>query len=393
LSGHDGVGGRNQDGDSGQEHFVTSVVVDVIKELLFRNRDRRANPVLDGPMRPNSKLDERPVVCADIQEPDDIAIAKDGSVYVSTGRRLVRFADKTFRERTVIAEFEGLATGVASRPEGGVVVCVAGHGVAFVDGPSSGKLLRIEGRDGLKCPTAVVVDPAGAIYVCDGSADNAPDRWAHDLMEKRSSGRLLRIDPVSGSVETIASGLAYPNGVCLAKDGQSLLVSEAWSHSLLRAPLAAPGAKPPSLQAVMQNLPGYPARIIPLTSGYCLTMFALRTQLVDFVLGEDSYRTKMMARIDPAYWIAPALRSEGHYLEPVQGGGLRKHGSLKAWAPPRSYGLVIFLDDEFEPDFSLHSRVGGACHGVTGVAERDGDVFVTSKGSDKIVSVSGGSLQ
>jgi hypothetical protein len=138
---------------------------------------------------------------------------------------------------------------------------------------------------------------------------------------------------------------------------------------------------------VAGNLPGYPARIRPFGPGYCLAMFALRTQLVDFVLTEDSYRRKMMETIDPAYWISPALRSEFHYLEPVQGGGLRKHGSLKAWAPPRSYGLVIFLDEDFEPQSSLHSRVGGSCHGITGVAEHDGDVYVTSKGSSKIVKL------
>ena len=116
-------------------------------------------------------------------------------------------------------------------------------------------------------------------------------------------------------------------------------------------------------------------------------------QLVDFVLTEDSYRRKMIERIDQAFWIAPALRSEGHYLEPVQGGGLRKHGSLKAWAPPRSYGLVIFLDDDFEPESSLHSRVGGNCHGVTGVASDGRSVFVTSKGSGKIVQASAGLTQ
>ena len=93
-------------------------------------------------------------------------------------------------------------------------------------------------------------------------------------------------------------------------------------------------------------------------------------------------------RPDPAFWIAPALRSDGHYLEPVQGGGLRKHGSVKAWAPPRSYGLVIFLDDEFEPESSLHSRVGGRNHGIVAVAQRDDDLFVLSKGAGRILRLS-----
>ncbi len=371
---------------------MSSVVVDIIRELLFRNRDRKANPVLDGPMRPNSALDECRVASSAVREPDDIAFAVDGSAYVTSGNKLIRFADGAFDRPVTAAEFDGMATGIAAHPAGGVVVGVTGTGIAFVDGPESGRMLEVRGQGGLKCPTALVCGPSGSIFACDGSLDNGPDRWQHDLMEKRSSGRVLCVDPKTGDVEVLASGLAWPSGICLARDGLSLVVSEAWAHSLQRLPLAV-GGKVVRPEPVMQNLPGYPGRIIPLGSGYCLTMFALRTQLVDFVLTEDSYRRKMIERIDPAFWVVPALRSEGHYLEPVQGGGLRKHGSLKAWAPPRSYGLVIFLDDEFEPDSSLHSRVGGACHGITGVAARDGAVFVTSKGNSKIVQVTAGALQ
>lgn len=369
-----------------------SVVVDIIRELLFRNRDRKANPVMDGPMRPNSALDECRVASSAVREPDDIAYAGDGSAYVTSGSRVIRFAGGTFAKPVTAAEFDGLATGIAAHPDGGVVVGVAGKGIAFIDGPESGRMLGIHGQGGLRCPTALVVGPQGSIYVCDGSLDNAPDRWQHDLMEKRSSGRVLRIDPKTGEIEVLASGLAWPSGICLARDGRFLVVSEAWTHSLLRLPLA-PVTMATTPEAFVQNLPGYPGRIIPFGAGYCLTMFGLRTQLVDFVLTEDSYRRKMIDRIDPAFWIVPALRSEGHYLEPVQGGGLRKHGSLKAWAPPRSYGLVIFLDDEFEPNSSLHSRVGGACHGITGVAVHDDTVVVTAKGSSKIVHVTGGALQ
>jgi hypothetical protein len=371
---------------------MSNVVVDILKELLFRNRDRRANPVLDGPMRPNSALEECPVLSTAIAEPDDIAVAADGSLYVTAGRSIYRFDDADFANPIVVAQFDGLATGIAAHPAGGVAVGVAEHGVALIGGADEGRMLRIEGQGGLKCPTALTVGPTGDIYVCDGSRDNAPDRWAYDLMQKNRSGRVLRIDPTSGQVDVIADGLGYPNGICLALDGKSLIVSEAWTHDLLRLPLDAAGALRRPV-AVQQNLPGYPARIVPYGAGYCLTMFALRTQLVDFVLTEDSYRRKMIERIEPAFWIAPALRSEGHYLEPVQGGGLKKHGSLKAWAPPRSYGLVIFLDDELEPESSLHSRVGGTCHGITGVATDGQQVFVTSKGNGKIMQVTARPVQ
>ncbi|MGO4838440.1 hypothetical protein AB4144_39955, partial [Rhizobiaceae sp. 2RAB30] len=111
---------------------MSSVVVDILKELLFRNRDRRANPVLDGPMRPNSALEECPVLSDAIAEPDDVAVATDGSVYVTAGRGVYRFDDADFSNPTIVAEFDGLATGVAAHPAGGVAVCVAGQGIALI---------------------------------------------------------------------------------------------------------------------------------------------------------------------------------------------------------------------------------------------------------------------
>ena len=72
----------------------------------------------------------------------------------------------------------------------------------------------------------------------------------------------------------------------------------------------------------------------------------------------------MMEEIDPRYWIAPALRSGNTFLEPMQGGSLKTMGVLKPWAPPRSYGLVIRLDDAGPVRYSLHSRVDGKHHGI-----------------------------
>lgn len=366
---------------------MSSIVLDIARELLFRNRDRRANPVLDGPLRPNSRLEDCPVASAALPAPDAIALAVDGSVYVTSGAAVYRFADTTFSRPEQRATFDGPASALTANPAGGVVVGVAGRGLAFVDGPDSGRLVKLEGSSGLACPTAILMLGMDEIYVCDGSRDNGPDRWAFDLMEKRRSGRLLRLDGSRNEAETLASGLAFPNGICLAQDGEALIVSEAWGHNLLRLARGGPLSAP---EVVVQNLPGYPARIERWGNGYVLAMFALRTQLVDFVLTEDAYRRKMIDRIDPAFWIVPALRSEGHYLEPVQGGGLRKHGSVKAWAPPRSYGLVIVLDADLEPEDSLHSRVGGTCHGITGLAVAADAVFAVSKGHDKILRVIGG---
>jgi hypothetical protein len=82
--------------------------------------------------------------------------------------------------------------------------------------------------------------------------------------------------------------------------------------------------------SVTDDLPGYPSRIVPATGGGAwLTCFILRTQLVEFVLREPTYRKRMIAEIDPAYWIAPALNSGNTFLEPMQGAQRDRAGKKK----------------------------------------------------------------
>ncbi|HEY8710049.1 MAG TPA: strictosidine synthase, partial [Burkholderiaceae bacterium] len=137
------------------------------------------------------------------------------------------------------------------------------------------------------------------------------------------------------------------------------------------------------------GLPGYPARMAAAEGGgFWLSVFACRTQLVEFVLGEDDYRREMMKTIEPRYWVAPALASGSDFLEPLQGGGVKQMGILKPWAPPRSYGLVIRIGADFIPKYSLHSRVGGRHHGVVSIVQRGDELYVLSKGAGRILQLS-----
>ena len=365
-----------------------SILGDIVKEVFFRDRDRHAIPVLDGPMRANERLDEGVVLNDTLAEPDDVAICEDGCAWVTSQDAVYRFVSPRFDDAPRKIDLGGPATAMTPRPGGGVAVAVAGRGVVLVAKDGLTSPLTLTGAAPLGCPTALAFGPDNALFACDGSMENPPDRWVYDLMRRGTSGRLLRIDLSTGATTTLVDRMKWPNGLCIAQDGQSLIIVEAWSHSLLKLPFKGPLGK---VQRIAENLPGYPARILRYGTGYAMTYFALRTQLVDFVLTEDAYRQKMIERIEPEFWIAPSLRSEGHYLEPVQGGGLKKHGSLKAWAPPRSYGLVVVFDEEFEPVASFHSRVGGSCHGVTGIASRgEGSLTVAAKGAGKVVEVSVG---
>jgi hypothetical protein len=230
----------------------------------------------------------------------------------------------------------------------------------------------------MRAVNALAAGPDGGLLATDGSASEPYEDWAHDLLNRGHSGRLLSIDPGSGEIKLRASGLHYAFGV--AARGSDVLVSESWRHRLLT--VAANGAP----RAMLDQLPVYPSRIAPASDGgFWLTAFTARTQLVEFVLRESGYRRRMMREIPPEFWIVPRLRCGRSFREPMQGAHLKTMGVVKPWAPPRSYGLVIRLAPDCSPLFSFHSRVDGENHGVVAAAELNDALYVLAKGPKRLL--------
>ncbi len=367
-----------------------SALGEVAIELLLRNRDRHAIPSLDGPWRPNRDLETAPILASGLAEPDDVVLDPAGTLFVSDSCRVLKLSGPAWARRDVVREFDHPVGGMAWHRDGSLAVCVEEEGVIFVGGPFEGARLDSAGGRRLRCATAVCIGPDGELFVAEGSRDHVAASWAWDLMEKRSSGRVLRFDPRSGEASVLLDDRPYPHGLALTHDGRSLLVTESWGHTVSRYPLQGKSIGP--CKPVFRNLPGYPARIVPAADGgYWLSLFAMRTHLVEFLLTEDEYRLAMMRSVDERYWIRPALAATDSFLEPLQGGGIKQLGITKPWAPPRSYGLVAKLDGNLELLRTWHSRVGGDRHGITGVREHGGTLYVVSKGHKLVLAVSGGS--
>jgi hypothetical protein len=170
--------------------------------------------------------------------------------------------------------------------------------------------------------------------------------------------------------------LAWPQGVASRANGD-VLVSESWTHCVRSLS---------DKRFIYENIPAYPGRLCASDDGgFWLACFAARTQLVDFLLADRRLSERMMSEVDEEFWIAPTLAATDHPYEPTQLGGVKQYGAKKPWAPARSYGLVIRLDSELAPIASLHSRVDGKRHGMTGVAAAGGTLFMTSKGNGKLL--------
>jgi hypothetical protein len=349
-----------------------------LKAAVFGRRESSLSiPIMDGSLKPNNLLEDAPVF-AERHGLEDLALGADGELYAACGKTLFRVSPQS--EFVPVAAFDRTVTAIAIFSNGSVAVALGNAVVLDAGTPISRTISSADGRP-FVAVNALHAKADGSLLISDGSASQACSKWSRDLLNHGNTGRVLELDPVTGSTTTLASSLAYAFGVCANEQGKAI-VSESWRHrlSLLDGSNASPA---------LVGLPGYPARIaLAEGGGYWLSLFACRTQLVEFVLREDDYREEMMRTIPPNYWVAPAMSSGKDFLEPLQGGGVKQMGILKPWAPPRSYGLVVRIGADFIPKYSLHSRVGGRHHGVVKVLQRGDDLFVLSKGAGRILRLS-----
>ncbi|MER9242497.1 hypothetical protein [Mesorhizobium sp. M0633] len=327
-------------------------------------------PPLDGAFRPNTLLDDA-AAFAELPEPDNLLIA-DGRLLASSANAV--YAVTAGGAPVLVETFPSRVTALARSPAGELTV-----------GLESGRLL-IAGKEAalpaeIRCITALAYAEDGTLWLANGSADHGPSQWAADLMKKGASGSLWKRDPAGSEFRKLAGDIAFPYG--LHPTGKDVLVGESWRHQLVRFD-SATGSR----STVLAHLPGYPARLSPAADGGAwLALFAPRNRLIEFVLQETHYRNDMLAQVPPQHWIAPALASNRSFLEPLQCGGIRTMGIHKPWSPSRSYGLVVRLDREMRPQFSLHSRANGTRHGICSVAEKDGRLFIASKGGDCLLAI------
>jgi sugar lactone lactonase YvrE len=357
-------------------------MIDAIRQwterLLGRGDAAITVPVLDGALKSNRLIEDAEVV-AEFDAPEDLA--SDGrALFVADGARVLRIdADGV---PTIEHAFDRAVSALACLPAGALAVALGGREVRVIGGPHDGRRFDAVAGRRLNAVNALAGAPNGRLLASDGSQTQPPERWKHDVMELGRSGRLLEFDLADGSARERAAGLAYAFGVAATGDDVAW-VCESWRHRVVQFGGASSGS------AVVDELPGYPSRIAPAhDGGWWLTCFTLRTQLVEFVLREPAFRKRMLREIDPRYWIAPALTSGETYLEPMQGAHLKTMGVVKPWAPPRSYGLVIRLTADGLIRYSLHSRFDGKHHGVVAAVERDGWLYLLSKGRRRLLRLS-----
>ena len=337
---------------------------------------------MDGPLTPNTRLDEAPVL-AQLAGIDNLVSTRTG-LLCSRGSEVVALSrDGGKWGATVIRRVDKPISLLAADAKGGLAIGLDGHGILLAGGRHDGRVVTEVRGVALNCPTAAVFLDEDTLLVANGSAVLPAAEWKRDLMTQGASGSLWRVSLSDNTATPLASGLAYPSGLAVGDEGV-VFCSESWRHRVL----ALSSARPVTPMVALDKLPAYPGRIAPAAlGGFWLALFAPRNQLVEFVLTEPDYRRKMIDTIDPDFWIAPALSSGATFLEPIQGGARKKLNKLKPWAPSLSYGLVLRCDPGMRPTASYHSRADGQAHGVTCVVEHGEMLMVGARGSGVLIGL------
>lgn len=338
-------------------------------------------PSMDGALRPNTRLDEAPVL---LEAPgvDDLAVA-GGRLHFSQGAQLFAL-DKPGEAPRLVKAYPAPISALAASVDGKLAIGLDTGGAFVRHSHENDDEIRVDLPGRTASASAMAFAPDGSLMICIGSAQNAASEWKRDLMMLGSSGTVWRVPPSKGQAEQVGQNMAFPSGVALDASG-AIVVSEAWKHRLVR--WHPNGAWEP----VLSDIPGYPGRLVPRASGrgYWLSVFAPRSQMIEFVLREKLYRERMVSEVPEDFWMAPTLRAGRSFKEPLQGGGVKHLGIHKPWGPTRSYGLLVRLDENFKPVESFHSRSDGKRHGITSAVDWNGETIVASKGDGVLITLAG----
>jgi len=253
-----------------------------------------------------------------IEGPEDVILDRNDNLFTGTRHGdIVRFSGPDFKTQETFAHIGGHPLGMAFDPDGNLLVCVGGMGLYGVK--PSGEVYKLTDEttrtwnsvnddSRLRLADDLDVTPDGQVYFSEATIRYEMHSWPLDSLEGRGNGRIICHDLNNGKTHTVIRNLVFPNGICTAFDGKSILFAETWGCRISRYWLDGP--KRGTVEPVIPNLPGYPDNINRASDGnYWLALVGMRTPSFDLAMTMPSFRRKMARRVAPDEWLFPNINS------------------------------------------------------------------------------------
>jgi ribose transport system permease protein len=269
------------------------------------------------PLAVNDRLGEVELIgLGEVESPEDVILDDEDYLYCGTRHGdIVRFAPPDYKTNEVYAHIGGSPLGMAIDREGSLLVCVGGMGLYKIDrqrrvtkmtDETNRSTFSVVDDSRLRLADDLDIAPDGRVFFSEATIRYEMHDWPVDALESRGNGRIICYDPRSGRTHTAAKNLVFPNGVCLARDGQSMLFAESWACRISRYWFAGPKAG--KIERVVDRLPGYPDNINRASDGtYWCAIMGMRSPALDVALRMPAFRRRMARRIAPDEWLYPNL--------------------------------------------------------------------------------------
>jgi sugar lactone lactonase YvrE len=268
----------------------------------------------------NTKLANLNIIpLGDEEGPEHIVIGKDGKLYTTVNSGKILRMNQDGSRQEVFASTGGHVLGFDFDAEGNIIVADVDNGLLSITPDKKITILtdKVNGEPILYADAAVVA-PSGKIYFSDASTRFAPKDWGGifhasilDILEQRSTGRILEYDPATKITRVVAKGLSFANGVALSLDEHWLFVNETgkyrvWKISVNARDLdiASPGE---SAKLLFENLPGYPDNLMRGLDGKIWLGFAKpRNPAIDkMTITSTPFMRKLTYRLPLFMWPVP----------------------------------------------------------------------------------------
>ncbi|MAC77448.1 MAG: ABC transporter permease [Rhodobacteraceae bacterium] len=272
----------------------------------------------DGALALNDRLNAVEVIAeGEVESPEDVIL--DDEDYLYSGNRhgdIIRYLPPDYTRHEVYAHIGGSPLGMSFDRDGNLLVCVGGMGLYMVrksnrsvekiTDETNRSLFSIVDDSRLRLADDLDIAPDGKIYFSEATVRYEMHDWPVDALESRGNGRIICFDPKTGRTRTVLRNLVFPNGVCTAHDGMSILFAESWGCRINRYWIDGP--KKGTLEVLVDQLPGYPDNINRASDGtYWVAIMGMRTPALDLALGMPAVRRRMARRIAADQWLYPNL--------------------------------------------------------------------------------------
>ena len=272
-----------------------------------------------SPYATNDRLRDVSLIgLGEIEGPEDVILDDDDHLYCGSRQGdVIRFLAPDYRQWEVFAHIGGHPLGLAFDRDRNLNVCVSGMGlyqitpqrqIRKLTDETSRSLFSVIDDSRMRLADDLDIAPDGRIYFSEATIRFDVSEWMIDGLEARGNGRIICYDPKTATTRTLISKLIFPNGICVAHDGKSVLFAESWACRISRYWLEGP--RQGRIDVVMPDLPGYPDNINRSSDGhYWCAFVGMRAPAFDLAMRMPAFRKKMVERIPHDEWLYPNMNA------------------------------------------------------------------------------------